>query len=1343
MLKSYGGYTWTNKEPEEINSEKRKLLGLTGLAVAATGGMRLATNTTLANGYRPVDYMAGYARLGGNLFPFQLANTFRIPEILSPFLSDKYRGAGVDDFGVWGAESLKSHSSYNWLKYTTGLSDSELSKRGINRGMAASADTAEKVIWTPEKGAVGRLESVFANGEKKLLSPNVSLYATTEEFINPLSNRKGLNKFIVGVFGAADMYTDKLFKDTEVFSSSTAHQSVKAPFIPGPAIGLDLGSYQGFKRSTTWARGIASFEMGRYNVLLQNVLEQFAGEPGKRFFERVLRLDPQVLNGPASHMFARYGMAAVGVGAGIITLQQTDWMRRNHGFLGRVAGAGIISGALSFIASRMGSTSKTSALLGAGAFATQMILPGFDKGFVAGIATTGVNLDILRGNALNPFNYYRRSLEGFFPGISDWKTGAALAVGSLFAANITLPGMSRRLNQVIAENLGQRLPMFGSSLLEIDRANRSTRDLFFERVGKELGFAPQKTYGFLRRNRLLVEYNLRQNSKIDAVRNLNAYWHEAEGTFSSLKTNNKLNNIVVDRLRDISTKYSNAPIRKEALGFLTQAYGNFFGADLSSSEALLNEVRNLGFGKWGPTSRLGRLGAIAFATFGIHQLVTGGLLGSMENAKQLKDIYSGKELIEMKKSRWWEGGGTPFEGGETSYFRPHAYALYMNRIREKSIWGEDEDKRSPIGKFLTKNFTYDLEKQNYWSRPYPISSAAFQDIPIIGNILASSIGAIIKPSKLMHTSEWMRGDEDSVEYANVFKGGFIEPSYELGAVGPGRPISPYAGKALVSDIQHQFQELEGMTGWGKSVLYKTLFGNELFSSDDVRLQSANAMSSWGNRFWEAELGGLGFSNEFLRRVFPRKQSEVKPYNPIKNNMPAWMPDKFHYGDPYELVQWGEARLPGVGFAGMHPELKGVDPEAYPLLYKYQILADVAPLTPEFFKIQNKVFQERLAGNFSAKEVAQLDRIEEYHKRVVNKNNFDEMDPNAIALPFSGITRGIQRGLKTGLLNVVAPLEYLVPMGFRPAQKLLGGDRDPIRQYEYERMYGTPLAFWDKPFRDWIRPSVTSLGYLAGWRGKPFWRREADNTNAYFDKIEFIKYMQLSEMARQQGQGKEAAQYLWSASQTRAGVNPNGSPLSMYWALQGEERPYFNAFANTTDPVERNRILQMVPKDEAKLYQALWNRIDQGDPGLYKTSTQIDSGYMRNQYQNTLSELGNYPIPKPDWIGWNGDVDMSDIQVRYVERIGSDLHDYGMWESDIRKSKSQPFLEGSEDYLFEDKPLLFSSIRSEMYNMLGTGFNQPKININPYPGLQPQANIVYNDDRHNSIAHSVRKVINGY
>lgn len=130
---------------------------------------------------------------------------------------------------------------------------------------------------------------------------------------------------------------------------------------------------------------------------------------------------------------------------------------------------------------------------------------------------------------------------------------------------------------------------------------------------------------------------------------------------------------------------------------------------------------------------------------------------------------------------------------------------------------------------------------------------------------------------------------------------------------------------------------------------------------DVYYQGSRQMTSTSRRYFEKELGaGIapspGFDEAFgytepLRRFIQREGFEPQA-NEIPNEMPSWMPGDDYYtnfrvGDPYIKVDQGFARLPGAGYAALHPELKDVNPEDYPDINKMAILADVAPYSREY------------------------------------------------------------------------------------------------------------------------------------------------------------------------------------------------------------------------------------------------------------------------------------------------------------------------------------------------------------------------------------------------------------
>src|SRR6266850_2622101 len=148
------------------------------------------------------------------------------------------------------------------------------------------------------------------------------------------------------------------------------------------------------------------------------------------------------------------------------------------------------------------------------------------------------------------------------------------------------------------------------------------------------------------------------------------------------------------------------------------------------------------------------------------------------------------------------------------------------------------------------------------------------------------------------------------------------------------------------------------------------------------------MDSWSRQYFDKSLGAgmfvspvtenglIGYS-EPLRR-FIQHEGFSPQVNEIPNEMPSWIPGddyltNFHKGDPYIKVEEGYARLPGAGYAALHPELEGADPEDYPDIDKLRILGDVAPYSREYQKLHGAMAKQ-LKGDPELR--AEYERISE-------------------------------------------------------------------------------------------------------------------------------------------------------------------------------------------------------------------------------------------------------------------------------------------------------------------------------------------------------------------------------
>lgn len=1353
------GIVWRSDPYQPPVSPLEKAINV-GLVAGAGGALFLGAKYTPVGSGTGLDFVQRLVRHGSNVIPpSSLLNTFRAAEHLSPFVSGaayvnrskymKNMGGGTFSY-TWDSSVLKTTDTADWLRTVVGAEHPALVSGVIN-----TEELGDLVFESRKGSSAGRL--FFRKGtQETLLSNAISLVEASPIERGSEAAPKKASTYIQSI--AQSMVTPtgetlterKGFDVNRVFVEEVRDEAGdvikrnRAMLMPVASITGPVNSVDDFWRRTTLLRAPFAFGMERLNRLIQVAGEQipFVGAMDEAL-RKNLNMSLGVKSGPASKMFARFGIKGAGIlGAGLL-IQQTDWLRRQGGFGGEVIASGAVSIASTAVMSKLGHT-KLGLAAGIVGFFGQLGLPNFDKGLWTGMVSTAAGLDVATTAAgeLTLANTYRRTVEGFLPGISSPEFGAL--------AGLTVVGLAHsRFPRYLLENydVNQYLPkymQFDAAAVPdpraaLDQLPKSTReyymDLALEKARTDFGIVPEKDTMLGRRkayNEMLKRSRTMSADEMAKFQDeLSGFWEAGEQARKTAIAKNPLDASLAAKYRDIG--YGGSPV--ERVTRFAKRVGatlshSFFGAGLEGDA--LKEFQSA----YAVKSRLGRLGILFGAGFLAQGLLTGGLLGSMEGAGEKYDQYFGSGMVAVRRAQFWEAGGAPFRGEDIMYYRPSYLNLLKSRSRQVAEWGEDEDTISPIGKFFRKNFTYELERRQYYDRPYPISGTAFEDIPVIGRALAATIGQLIKPAKLMHVPEWARvGRDGRTEFAVAPEPG--GPAYNLGGLGPGTPVSPYSSARTIGYLNYQFRELEGMTGWLKNVIQKSITGSEFSFVGRPELASASLMGSLREQFWELNLGGGLFTTEAIRRFLPSERGERQEYNPILNNMPSWMPSRFHYGDPYRKVELGYARMPGSGYEALHPELQGYSPENYPLIYRYEILADVAPTSKEFLQTRERLYSMRASGQSTPEIDAYMDRID---AQVASKRTqqFGGVDDRAIQLPGAGFTQRAFAGAQTAVRKIAAPAEYMIPMGFRPFQKLMA-DRGAIEQYEYERLYGSKVAFWDEPIRDWFRPAFYSAANLLGWDGKPGWRKDADAINGYFDRLEFVKQMTLAQQAQAMGDSRAASDFRYQASKTRFGVNPQGDPMGIYMSLPDSEKKFFDAFS-FADPRDRARILEMIPEDQVHLYKTIWDRIDNEEFPYPGSGSSVSDMYLNSRMADIQQYTYNEPMPGTDWVGWHEDVDMSDVKLRYIENLGKDIHEYDMWHKQVRMLARKPYLEGSEKP-FGSGIVGRQSIQGHLYDMAREPNGRQPLELSAFQNgtsLGSTADFYYNDDRSGSINRMYRK-----
>ena len=595
-----------------------------------------------------------------------------------------------------------------------------------------------------------------------------------------------------------------------------------------------------------------------------------------------------------------------------------------------------------------------------------------------------------------------------------------------------------------------------------------------------------------------------------------------------------------------------------------------------------------------------------------------GALFPQQSPEELKDIYSGKQEVAIRKGRWWEFGRQPFEGGNIAYFRPHAFALLGARAKEKAIWGEDYEKLSPIERWYKKTFTYDIEKKFYKSRPYPVSALPFEDVPFVGPILSSTVGRWIKPELYMNTDQWLL--DKGIKTQPPAFGARI--ATEIGQQAPGMPISPYSPSQIAGEeIYRVGTEMVGLTGFVTASIKEKLTGSQDWFDQQSQLESAGRITGYEREYWDKELGGLLGMSEVWRRLFPHRRRQIDLVNPIRNLMPEWLPGpgekgpNLLYGDPYSSIPMGETRLPGPGYEVLHPELKDVAPKDYGPSWRFKILGDVAPYTEKYRQAlidvrsararkENWTEEDEERYQTTLKQVKQKKRRTEFQEykylssmgdispgakqesselmaRINKWKASQEQKPSLFQKYFGGYWELLSHNAETAF-------DQLTPIS--PGAKLVH-QRTPIESYEREILYGQSAAFWQHPISHFIAPFGRSMAKTFGYEGVPESSQKIRDIETTFDILKYVKNARLANMARMSGDYRAVKEFEKNKDETLFGINPfTRNYSSLYRALPRRERDYFSAFENAGTIEERQRILEMVPENEKSLYVARWKLV---------------------------------------------------------------------------------------------------------------------------------------------------------
>ncbi len=299
---------------------------------------------------------------------------------------------------------------------------------------------------------------------------------------------------------------------------------------------------------------------------------------------------------------------------------------------------------------------------------------------------------------------------------------------------------------------------------------------------------------------------------------------------------------------------------------------------------------------------------------------------------------------------------------------------------ENSIFPTPRHPLAPIEHLITDPYHY--EEKHKLDRPYLMTGGIpeIDEIPIVGPLAGATIGQILKPQHKMHLEVWDKlhkgtysdskisptpsdiiyqrkmvdmipqgpggvtgsgssfsGQSGKQPYRGTFKGiTATAPRTVRDNVGPNRDSfgeitidddqdlnSTYGESIEVSQQGSQVgarawlgvKEMGGMYGFAANTASGEITPNPVIA--DTR-----AITSMRRQFWDLQIGGFGDDvNEIGRRFTGNREKWEDAFNPVRNQMPSWMPGSsyftdFKHGDPYVKIPNGETRLPGSGYEAL-------------------------------------------------------------------------------------------------------------------------------------------------------------------------------------------------------------------------------------------------------------------------------------------------------------------------------------------------------------------------------------------------------------------------------------------
>jgi len=782
-----------------------------------------------------------------------------------------------------------------------------------------------------------------------------------------------------------------------------------------------------------------------------------------------------------------------------------------------------------------------------------------------------------------------------------------------------------------------------------------------------------------------------------------------------------------------STKISTLiglPLVGAMLGASTEYYKRMYnsatqGIEQATEESLTPKgygifdkpLKKIGFQDTGAMKSKAIMGGAVGALIALPFL-PGAMIG--KSSQELSNEYSGAVEVENKTNAGWLMGGSKFEGENVKNFQASFVARTLADVKNKVRYGSSEEKRAmdPIlHPFRYLSNPYEYEEMHVDDMPYPVWGMDVSYGSFLGKAFQGTLGEVIKPTvvnaeflKQVKEQRELEESEGGINSTTSTEGGYSIPLQvrpkERSLVNDGlmyAPSSPVSDstKITIANLQATVGDFTGAKGFTSGLVMDAVgFGGG--GSDPQLARSGGAVSAGGD-LKDENLGDLMGLGEFVRRVIPHTSStNVNYINPMTNKMaPNWMPhdssryyNNFQQGNYWDKVENGEARLAGVGFNALNKELDGVNPDQYPMVYKYKILSDTAYASPEHLAMKDQLLSMVEAGKLNDQEKEIFFTALEKEQVKSQKREFREYKTAEERSSLSAPQRLLSSIWEPIVHNSESVLEPLTP--FRPGAKFIHA-RSAIEDYEKTQLQGPDTAIWTNPYGHFIKPAINrAIGILPGTQ-VPLEAQERDATDEYFDKIAYLK-------ARKEGNTNAALKTVLGA--TFGGIENTETMNKFKAGLSADQRLYVDSFSQETDTSKRKKILDMLPTDVGVAYQGIWQNLDIADEAKRKgrdptkaisdyyvdntnkfvkaaggTSSKFAMGDIEGKEEQAREKRlqaadkialdyvsATTGVPDDDWIGWDPRLTAKDIKIRTLTTGKADIFRHGLWDSDVERNQ---------------------------------------------------------------------------